>query len=735
MTGAVYFFGNARFDVSNLELTVGGQARALEPKSSRLLRYLIENRGSVASKEEIIAAVWEGVAVSDNALTRAITQIRKALEDDAKQPRYVETVPTVGYRFIAEVTEAAQPTVPPAPPPEKSVGRSQNRRWLIASALGLAVVAAGMTIWWIHIPPTPRVAGLRQVTQSAAADMWPSLSPDSNQIVFSSNRSGRFELYTKSLAPGGAERQITSDRLDNIEPAWSPDGASIAYSASSTGEIRTIPSTGGAPRTVVSGGDSPQWSPDGRLLAFRRDPLASGNGRRADETINPYASSAITNPFDRSAVAVVDVQTGAVRVLTRPEAGSARPNPHWLADGNRIVFSSPPQQNGKGARMSAISITGANPGSPIRTFEAGKWPLYPVVAPDGRSFYYSDKQADTPGIWRAWIGWLGTVSDVRSVIPIADGEARYLDLSRDGKRLAFSRQTGESAIWSISLDANGAAIGELKPVIEDRNIRNTEPWLSRDGSKLAFTTLQPDGHQVIYLANPDGSSPEPWTPASQDARSAEWVGSERKLVFLTRKDGVSSYWVGAIGGRQEQLHPDLDLTRTERIRVSNDGTMLVAHENTPAGLRVVVSPLNGGPRRSLTSPPRSIGFAFWSPDGRSIAAQERLEGRSRLVVFPSSGRGEIRVLNDSFDQIFASDWSPDGERIAFAGLNDGTWNIYWVSVTSGKTEQLTHYSGGSASGFVRYPSWSPDGRRILYERNNWKSNIYIADLQAKPQKD
>src|ERR1700689_5797940 len=91
-----YRFDRFALDPLNLRLTSEGQSCALEPKSFRLLLFLIENRHRVVPKEEILSVVWEGVAVSDNALTRAIAQIRKALEDDPKQSKYIETVPTVG---------------------------------------------------------------------------------------------------------------------------------------------------------------------------------------------------------------------------------------------------------------------------------------------------------------------------------------------------------------------------------------------------------------------------------------------------------------------------------------------------------------------------------------------------------------------------------------------------------------------------------------------------------------
>src|SRR5580704_11044932 len=102
-----YRFDGVEIDVQNLRLTVGPDIRPLEPKSFRLLLFLVENRGRILPKEEIMATVWPGTFVSDNSLARAITQIRKALDDDPKAPRYIETAPTVGYRFVAEVEEEA----------------------------------------------------------------------------------------------------------------------------------------------------------------------------------------------------------------------------------------------------------------------------------------------------------------------------------------------------------------------------------------------------------------------------------------------------------------------------------------------------------------------------------------------------------------------------------------------------------------------------------------------------
>ena len=217
------------------------------------------------------------------------------------------------------------------------------------------------------------------------------------------------------------------------------------------------------------------------------------------------------------------------------------------------------------------------------------------------------------------------------------------------------------------------------------------------------------------------------TPADQESSRPQWVGKEYTLAYRVQKNGKWSYWVAPFQGGPERINTALDLDHADRIRLSPDGTMMTAQVIAGSGLRVVVAGLHGGVVRTLTPADRNIGFPCWSPDGRSIAAEERAGGTTTLVVFPSTG-GEIRTVAKEFTQYFPYDWSPDNKRIVFAGLRNGVWNIYSISVAAGHVEQLTHRT--EQSGFVRYPSWSPKGDRILFERNDLTSNIFVADLNS-----
>mgnify|MGYP003579688953 CR=1 FL=1 len=102
-----YDFKNFRLDLEERVLLHGGKPVSITPKVFDLLKVLIENRGRIIEKEELMAAIWKDSFVEDGNLAFNIRQLRKALDDDARQPKFIETVPKRGYRFIAEVEEIA----------------------------------------------------------------------------------------------------------------------------------------------------------------------------------------------------------------------------------------------------------------------------------------------------------------------------------------------------------------------------------------------------------------------------------------------------------------------------------------------------------------------------------------------------------------------------------------------------------------------------------------------------
>ncbi len=104
-----YQFDDVRVDLKDFKIFKAGHAVHLEPKAVKALIFLIEHRGRLIEKRELLDAVWHDTFVTENAMTKVIAKLRKTLDDGIKEAKYIETVPTRGYRFIAQVEEKDGP--------------------------------------------------------------------------------------------------------------------------------------------------------------------------------------------------------------------------------------------------------------------------------------------------------------------------------------------------------------------------------------------------------------------------------------------------------------------------------------------------------------------------------------------------------------------------------------------------------------------------------------------------
>src|SRR5262245_61336972 len=122
-------------------VTLKGKTARLEPKAMEVLVCLARHAGNVVSKEQLIGAVWPGTFVTDDVLIRCISELRKALDDDAKDSRVIETIPKKGYRLLEAVEWVAGPE--PQPWRERIARRFRqylNQRRRSATALALIVL-------------------------------------------------------------------------------------------------------------------------------------------------------------------------------------------------------------------------------------------------------------------------------------------------------------------------------------------------------------------------------------------------------------------------------------------------------------------------------------------------------------------------------------------------------------------------------------------------------------------
>ena len=716
-------FGDFELDVRAGELRRGGTRIRLQEQPFQILLMLLEKPGAVITREQVQQRLWpnDTIVEFDHSIGTAVKKLRQALGDEAGSPRYVETLPRRGFRLVCpEVVRPAQSgesatadaVVQPAPTPLAQP--TSKRRLQPALLFGLAVfagVAFTARFWWPHHPgETLDESSLSQVTTSIGADITPSLSPDGSAVAYSSDKSGSFEIYVKTLAPGGREVQLTSDGNGNFEPAWSPDGTQIAYFSRKKGGIWLIPALGGAARRLTDFGSWPAWSPDGSRIVFQ-------SGVRVDFSQVGYAA------MPPSTLWTVSAQGGAPTQLTHPgNPGGGHGAPTWSPDGRLIAFTS------TSTGLQEIWTISANGGTPQRVVAGGVGD--PAFGPGSRSLYFSKWYVGSPrnprgaimfALMRLPLTASGAAAGAAELV-MTSGSVIYrsLHFSADGRLLVFSAVSANNNMQSIRISpATGEAIGDPVAFTHDTTVRKMSPRFSPDGSQVAYTEVQSGEDNVnIWIAGADGTNARPLADMTTNGLLPGWLPAGGGLVFQAQQDGQKVLDVINLKSGT------IDLLRAfgpndAPFRISPDGNQVAYGERQGSAVNVWVAPIDdkAGPARQLTFGNGLMSYPSWSPDGKTIA----FEDGSEIAIVPARG-GPVTVLAADHQPSFVSDWAPDNDKIVFAGLRNGVWNIWWVSRRTRQEKQLTHYTNENE--YVRYPAWSPRGDQIVYEYAETTANIW-----------
>jgi Tol biopolymer transport system component/DNA-binding winged helix-turn-helix (wHTH) protein len=722
-------FGEFELDPRAGELRRGRVRIRLQEQPLQILLVLLERPGEVVTREEIRRRLWpnDTIVEFDHSIGTAIKKLRQALGDEAGSPRYVETLPRRGFRFIfhefesiagvdespgtdAEAQRAGAAVSERAAEP-LATARAGRSRWPLAVA-GLVIVLLCALGWlgWLLLKTSRVPAGetldrstLVQVTSSTGLDFDPALSPDGSFLAYSSNQDGNFEIYVKPLAVGSREVQLTSDGEENFEPAWSPDGKQIAYYSQKRGGIWLIPALGGAPRLLSDFGSRPEWSPDGSMIAFQ-------SAVRADLGI------AALPAMPPSTIWIVGVQGGVPRQLTYPgNPAGGHGAPVWSPDGKTIAF------NTTNTSFGEIWSVAASGGAPVRIL--GNGVLYPVYAPNGKALYFTKGFGPSFLIMRVALSPSGTVAGAPELIDDTGQVLRaHLRFSANGKFATFSQLAAVNNLQSLRISpVTGNAASAPEALTHNTDGRKTGPLFSPDGKTIAYSIFQVGEHFNVWLTDPDGKNARP-ADAGQDTPLFQgWFPDSHRIAYTIRDNGHNILEsLDVVSGRKEVLR-ELGVANST-MRLSPDGRQIAYDIEQDGVPNIWTVPVGGGPPRQLTFAQNAITFPCWSPDGKFLAAQVSRNGGAQIVLIPADGGTPIQLTADQGDDNWPHDWSPDGDKIAFAGQRNGIWNIYWISRGTREEKQLTHYTHNNA--YVRYPAWSPRGDQIVYEYAETTGNIW-----------
>lgn len=612
-------------------------------------------------------------------------------------------------------TLSSRPATVPAP------GR---RRTVALLAAGACVVAvAGAAFVWQGRGRKQGVAaeGLQlrpvQLTSSAGLDVFPAFSPDGRTLAYSSDRSGRFEIYRRPLAAGGREIQLTTDGLQNLTPAWSPDGEIIAYHVKSVGGVWLLPALGGVPRQLTTFGSRPFFAPDGKALVFE-------SGAVVDFAANSLGA------LPPSVLWIAPLDGSPPRPLTqvgRPSGGHGAAA--WSPDGRRIAFAS---YNRTSSEIWTVDLEGKDP---VKVSEGNGQCYDPVWGADGGSVLFPCwSESWSVGIFRRRVSTasgkaLGAPEEIATFGVAGLGWVKQLAVSRDGTKLAYAGLAMASNIWKVPVDARGEPTGPESAVTRETG-RNSRPAVSSDGKRIALSRWRPGANQDIWIVDADGGNAVQRTTDPADDDYPNWFRGDLRLGFMSLRRGHRAFFALDLVTGREDVVADFGPGH-DAMRVSPDGTKVAFHSNKGGTtLNVWVADLPAGTPRQITSDREFAGFPCWSPDGATLAFEAKREGHIHVFTVPSAGGTPVQLTRGA-GQSWPYSFSPDGTKIAYAGLRDGVWNIGWVS-RDGKAERAVT-ANRRLNTYLRYPAWSPAGDAVYYELAETTGNVWLVELA--PSKD
>lgn len=723
----VFRFDDVEAREREFSIIKAGELLSVEPKAFRVLLFLLRNAGKLITKEQLLNAVWGDAAVTDNSLVRSVALLRRLLGDESRSPRYIETVATVGYRFVCkvEVVEEASGILEAAGEAngnaqaaeanaqsrvdtgvvEEAKGEKQmagGRKKLVGGGLavaGLLIAGLAAAVWYLHRPlPPPHITEYVQITTDGRPKIL--AGTDGSRLYFTLMQSTIRSPHSLAevAATGGEIAQI---------PIAIPGGLIMAVDVSRDGSSALIASVekgtppyafwsaslvGGSIKRLLLSAQGAAYSPDGRSVAYT---TAEGE------------------------LWVMGTDGSGAHKVGSVGAGGAY-MPIWSPDGSVIRFL-------RGNQIWEIASNGSNPHQLLPGWHEAEGQCCGHWTPDGRFFLFASG--------RLWLnrGQIWALDERRGLlrqppaepIQLTSGPTRWGTpiSSRDGKKI-FTEGTSPRG----ELSRYDARSKQFHPFLKGISAEGVA--FSRDGESVAYVSY-PEG--ILWKAKQDGSNPVQLSQPPLHPMSPRWSPDGKQILFTDAAPSVfESYIVPAESGSPRRLLPAADL-ETSDPDWSPDGKKIVLETHVPGsidegGLRVLdvasgqVSTVPGS--ASLFSP-------RWSPDGRKIAAL-KVDASSTitsgLTIFDTETQRWTTLVKK--DEVKYPAFSSDSQFLYYLLLGSDQ-AVYRVRVKGGEPERVVGLKDWHMTGYLSFWMGLDPTDAPLLLRDNGTSDLYAMTLEEK----
>jgi Tol biopolymer transport system component/DNA-binding winged helix-turn-helix (wHTH) protein len=691
-------FGPYELSLESEELRKDGQRLKLSGQAIQVLVVLANNRGKLVTREELQQRLWPGATNGDfeHGLNAAVNRLRETLGDSATDPKYIETIPRRGYRFVADREPLV---VTPQPEPSREAPKSPKPQWWkrkATIAAAACVVIVGSVYPWTK-PKIERLLRLNELQQVKAVPLtafpgnaWsPSFSPDGSQVAFlwdGGNRAGA-DLYVKVIG-SDIPLRLTWDGFAS-RAVWSPDGRSIALWRQRPDDcgISLITPLGGPERRIFSASCSLpcapwiSWSPDGRQIAFIEHPENS-----------PSVFSVGLSVLSLDSMEKAPVNTGCNYVQTP----AFSPRGDYLAWECADIISNVSINL---QRLSDSSVTQLLHG--IDAYQGGM-----AWSRNGSSILFTTPLSG---------GDLWEVALARphhpEKLPVAH-DVDDIAVSPAGNRLAFMQTRSNANIWRVDLSEPSAPA--RKVVSSSR--RQTGPHISPDGNQIAFESNR-SGSNEVWVSDSEGSYAVQLSSFGiSQTGSPHWSPDGKLIAFDSRAGGDSNiYIVDPHGGVPRKL--TIDIRGNSLPSWSHDGNWIYftnGEDSHNTGVWKV--PSKGG--HAVRVSQDNAFSPLESPDGRYVYFSRDL----RLWRVGIDGTGEQQVQRMPQLGNLGEAWSPFRSGIYFLRENNGKAEIDFFDLSTHTVRRVFVLEKSLILDWMGGLPVSNDGKWLLFSQVDEQSS-------------